>query len=975
LQFLKKLSSITFKGRGTDMDAKGLKKIMVVFFIFFLTFFSLNLPAKAAVPAAPAGLAAIAGNGEASLTWTAVSGATDYVLYRGTFINGPYDFVAQTQGTGHTNKGLSNGTPCYYVVTALNADGQSPYSSPIGATPLPTVLKAPDSLTAIPGNAQVSLAWNAVTSAVSYNILRGTSRGGPYTLLASAASGPSFTDRNLTNGNPYFYVVQTMSTNLGAYSEEVDATPSSLLPSAPSNFSASPGSTWAGLSWSPSDNAVTYAVFRGEKDGGPYSFVAQPNTTAYEDTGLYNGTTYYYVVAAVNVHGQSAYSAQVSAAVSAIEKPHASVISKAEALDKRCGITWENSYGAVSYTVYRSSTSGGPYESLGITTGSTYQDSGLTNGITYYYVVDSHNGSAIAARSNEVSITPAAQLPAPVNVTVVAGNTQATVTWNPVAGASNYKVLVATSPGGKDIASGWFAGPSYTATNLTNGQTYYFRVQSSGWSWSVDSAEVSTIPLATLPLAPTNLAITSGNTQLSLTWTAVSSTTDYKIYRRTEGSAWPTAPVGTSTGTHFTDTGLVNGTSYCYCVAAVNAIGTGVWSYEGYKTPVAKTTLAPTHVAVVAGNTQATVTWNPVVGARTYKVLVTTSPGGKEISGSDFLSGPSYTATNLTNGQTYYFKVQSSGSSWSAYSAEVSTIPLVTLPLAPTNPTITSGNTQLSLTWTVVSGATGYNIFRRTEENAWPASPVGTFTGTLFTDTGLVNGTKYYYCVAAVNAIDTGAWSDEKYSTPDARVTLAPANVAVVAGNTQATVTWDPVAGASYYKVFTAMLSGGEAISGSDFLSGPSYTATNLTNGQTYYFRVQSSGSSWSAYSAEVSATPFSPPGTGTISGHVSLNIAGFSNLAVKNAIVSLEGTAYSAPTDFNGNFILPNIPFGQYKLIISAPNMETASQDITLSEQNLPLTIPQMVISSSVCLKGDVNGDNRVGMDDAIYIMQMLTK
>jgi fibronectin type 3 domain-containing protein len=282
------------------MDAKGFKKAMTAFFVFFFILFSLSLPAIGAVPAAPAGLTAIQGNGEASLTWTAVSGATDYVLYRGTVSGGPYSFIAQTQGTGHTNRSISNGTPYYYVVTALNADGQSPYSPPVSVTPTPTVLKAPDGVTAIPGNGEVSLVWNPVTSAVSYNVLRGTSKGGPYTLLTPAATGPSFTDRGLSNGAQYFYVVQTMSTNLGAYSEEVGATPSGLLPSAPTDFVASPGSTWAGLSWNPSDGATTYAVYRGVTDGGPYSFVAQPNIPAYEDTGLSNGTTYYYVVAAVN---------------------------------------------------------------------------------------------------------------------------------------------------------------------------------------------------------------------------------------------------------------------------------------------------------------------------------------------------------------------------------------------------------------------------------------------------------------------------------------------------------------------------------------------------------------------------------------------------------------------------------------------------------------------------------------------------
>ena len=955
------------------------KKVWNIYCILtaILILFSLNPYANAATPGSPAGLTAIQGNGEASLTWTAVSGATDYVLYRGTVIEGPYSFIAQTQGTGHTNRGLSNGTPYYYVVTALNADGQSPYSEPIDVTPTPTVLKSPDGVTAIPGNGQVSLVWSPVTSAVSYNVLRGTSKGGPYTLLTPAAPGPSFTDRELTDGTQYFYVVQTMSTNLGAYSEEVYATPSALLPSAPTNFIASPGSTWASLSWNPSDGAVTYAVYRGEKDGGPYSFVAQPNTPAYEDTGLSNGTTYYYIVAAVNAHGRGAFSAQASASVSAVEKPHAAIISKVESSDHKAWISWEKSYGAVSYKVYRSTTSGEPYELLDITTSSSYSDDnddiGLTNGVTYYYVVDTHNGSTTIARSNEVSITPAAQQPAPGNVAVVAGNTQATVTWEPVVGGFTYYMTVATSPGGENISSsGYLFGPSYTVTGLTNDQTYYFRVQS-GSTGSAHSAEVSATPLATLPLAPNALAVTSGNTRLSLTWAVVSGATSYNIYRKTEGSAWPAVSVGTSTTTLFTDTGLVNGTKYYYSVAAVNADGTGAWSDEKYSTPAATHTFAPTNIAVVAGNTQATVTWEPVVGGFTYYMTVTTSPGGRDNLSSAWTSGPSYTVTGLTNDQTYYFRVQS-GSTGAAYSAEVSATPLVTLPLAPIGLYLTSGNTRLSLTWTAVSGATSYNIYRKTEGSAWPAVPIGTSTGTLFTDTGLVNGTKYYYSVAAVNASGTGAWSAETYGTPTADGTSAPVNIAVTPGNQQATLTWDPVAEATSYYVTVAESPGGPATSNSGNATDSFFTATGLNNDQTYYFRVQAEGNQVSPFSAEVSVIPNPEANIGNISGRVSVNFAGYSDLGVKDATVSLQGTSYTASPDANGNFTLLNIPFGNYSLVVTAPNMDTVSQDVSLTGSSLPVTIPSMVVSQTSGIPGDANDDNHLGLEDAIYILQILT-
>jgi len=88
------------------------------------------------VPAAPTNLAATAGNAQVGLSWTAASGATSYNIKRSTTNGGPYANVQTgVTGTTFTNTGLTNGTPYYYVVTALNASGESPVSLQASATP------------------------------------------------------------------------------------------------------------------------------------------------------------------------------------------------------------------------------------------------------------------------------------------------------------------------------------------------------------------------------------------------------------------------------------------------------------------------------------------------------------------------------------------------------------------------------------------------------------------------------------------------------------------------------------------------------------------------------------------------------------------------------------------------------------------------------------------------------------------------
>ena len=110
----------------------------------------------------------------------------------------------------------------------------------------------------------------------------------------------------------------TTSSNSSSSSSSVS------VPLTPSNISASAVDKTVALTWTASSNATSYQLKRGTANGGPYTLVATPTATSYTDTPLNNGTTYYYVVSAVNSAGESTNSTQVSAIP--IIPPTASVI-------------------------------------------------------------------------------------------------------------------------------------------------------------------------------------------------------------------------------------------------------------------------------------------------------------------------------------------------------------------------------------------------------------------------------------------------------------------------------------------------------------------------------------------------------------------------------------------------------------------------------------------------------------------------
>ena len=180
---------------------------------------------------------------------------------------------------------------------------------------------------------------------------------------------------------------------------------------------------------------------------------------------------------------------------------------------------------------------------------------------------------------------------------------------------------------------------------------------------------------------------------------------------------------------------------------------------------------APLNVTATAGDASVEVSWSAVGEASSYDLYRSTSSGNEQLYKSGF-TGTSAVDTGLTNGTKYYYKVAANFPSGpGALSSEVSATPFQ---LPATTLTATAGNQQVSLSWTSVANATGYNVYRGTSAGGEGSSPVYSgVTGTSLVDTGVTDGTTYYYEVSPVSVTGVqGTLSNEVSARPLAAATF-----------------------------------------------------------------------------------------------------------------------------------------------------------------------------------------------------------
>lgn len=691
---------------------------------------------KVAQPAQPTLVATPGANGSLTLSWTAPAGSpSGYDVSYGTTNNA--SFTAPTEGTcvGELSAATRSCTIAgvyaddglhYALVTAVNEFGRSP-ASPVSGPAAPSgALPGSPVVTATRGNASVILSWprpaengwRIATYAVSYSTsaTRGFLAGsgtcaGPET---SAQLVVSCTQTGLVNGTAYYFRVSATNTAGTSTVAQVGPIIPATTPSAPASLTATGGSLQVALTWTaPSatgGSAVSGYAVQSSTDGVAFAAPAAGCVTPVVGltctvTGLAVSTRYWFRVAAINGVGTGPALERSASTFGVPSAPAGPTLTATTGVGGSLTATWvapaSNGSTITGYDVrYGTSSDGAAMVSATTGTGTcavvnvtglTCSVTGVLTSSTYYLQVRAKNASGVGPWSpSSAGRAPTALVPAaPTGLSTTPGDALVAVSWLVPAfnGAeiTSYTVTRATTSGGTYTAatgcsptlSSASTGTrvSCTATNLTNGTTYFFRVAAVN---SAGTGAAATTTIAAIPGPPSALAAPTrqaSNLKIVVDWAPttlnISPVTGYRLQVAVSATtpSWADASAGTGcasldvTAASCTVLNLASGTSYVFRVAAVNAVGVGAWSPASTAlAPLATTSLPQPISGIVAsalGTTSATISWTALSPAPSrYEYMVKTYAGTWPSKWVALTTTPSVSFPNLVTKTSYLIRVR-----------------------------------------------------------------------------------------------------------------------------------------------------------------------------------------------------------------------------------------------------------------------------------------------------------------------------
>jgi len=853
----------------------------------------------------------------------------EYSLNGGAFIS------AGTATSPFSITGLTNGTEYDVVVRPVNANGAGTPSAATTATPS-TVPAQPtiDSITA--GDGELTVTFTAGDDGGSaLTDIEYTLDGTNY-ISAGTTTSP-FTITGLTNGVTYPIQIRPVNVNgTGTPSTVTNATPEGVPSTAPTIDSFSTGDGTVTINFTPGDDGGSAITdYEYTLDGGLNYISAGTAVSPVVVSGLTNGTEYDIEIRPVNANGAGPDSTTVTATPSTVpDAPTLDSLTVGDGqltvafngISRITGITQE---GPASNQTGTNVMDAGEYgwisldEQLGAGERLVLDNAFFTDFLGE--AVGTNNIFAIGIKGDNWTNTfELNNVSAASTGEIFKGDTYLVGICNNLGTGVEFRIITGSTTGnnmsttpsiygtvcaflevtssGNDIRLGFgrngdlgvAAGDESTVTyadwtaykQSTGDQGYGITsadVVMSFWTFDggdIDGAAIDWTNLSEIPI-PTGGG--DGGSPI----------TDYEY--RIDGGAYVSA--GTTTSP-FVITGLANGTEYDVEIRAVNANGPSAASNLLSATP-ATTPAAPTISGITTGDEQLTVAFTAGSdGGSAITDYEYSLDGGAFVSAGTTTSP--FTIAGLNNGQTYSVEVRAVNAEGDGASSVADTGTPSTIPDAPTLVSLTPGDQQLSVGFTLNGdGGSAITDVEYQINGTGPWVSAGTTTSP-FVIGSLINGVNYTITVRAVNANGSSVASNSLSSIPQVPSTVpdAPTLNSVTSGDQQLTA------------AFTLGGTGGSPITDVEYrLNGGSWvsfgatsspqTITGLTNGVAYTVEVRAvnaNGASPASNSlTETPAASWEPTDVNTVAWVDASDTSSY----------TLSGSTLTAVTDKAGTYTL----------------------------------------------------------------------
>ena len=366
------------------------------------------------------------------------------------------------------------------------------------------------------------------------------------------------------------------------------------------------------------------------------------------------------------------------------------------------------------------------------------------------------------------------QLPAtPTTLSASAqSDAEISVTWNAVSGATSYNLYRSTVSGGEyaQIGGDEISALSYLDRGLTPETAYFYQLEAcnfDGCSAPSLPVSVTTQSLVVAPAQPpAPSASAQSDTDIEVTWNAVSGATSYKLYRSTSSDGTYTQVGGDISALRYLDTGRSASTEYFYQLEACNSAGCSATRSPAGSATTQATPVAPAQPpapsASAQSDTEIEVTWNAVSGATSYKLYRSTSSGGTYTPIGGDISALRYLDTGLSGSAEYFYQLEACNSAGcSATRSPAGSATTQATPVAPAQPPAPSASaqsdTEIEVTWNAVSGATSYRLYRSTRSDGAYTPIGGDISARRYLDSGRSASTEYFYQLEACNSAGCSA--------------------------------------------------------------------------------------------------------------------------------------------------------------------------------------------------------------------------